>query len=123
MNRTECSVGNSVVVASANPDLRRRLRKQLGGNSWAVQEALGGAEALSLVEEGRAGTLLLDHWLPDLDVQELVDLVKEKYPEVRVLILGAECEERGLLEKLSGHRRSAPGSGGSARLGEMAKRG
>jgi DNA-binding NtrC family response regulator len=66
-----------------------------------VEEAMGGAEALSLVEEGACGALLLDRWLPDLDVQELVGIIKARYPHVHVLVLGSEAEERYLVEKLS----------------------
>jgi DNA-binding NtrC family response regulator len=73
----------------------------LGTRSWTVEEALGGAEALSLVEEGAFKALLLDRWLPDLDVSELVDIIKARHPQVQVLVVGSEVEERHLVERLS----------------------
>jgi DNA-binding NtrC family response regulator len=65
-----------------------------------VEEAVGGAEALSLVDEGTFKALLLDRWLPDLDVPELVDIIKTRHPQVQVLVVGSEAEERHLVERL-----------------------
>jgi transcriptional regulator with GAF, ATPase, and Fis domain len=62
---------------------------------------MGGAEALSLVEDGAFGALLLDRWLPDLEVSELMEIVKARHPQVQVLLVGSEAEERFLLERLS----------------------
>jgi DNA-binding NtrC family response regulator len=62
---------------------------------------MGGAEALSLVEDGAFGALLLDRWLPDLEVAELVDIIKARHPHVQVLVLGSEAEEHSLVERLS----------------------
>ncbi len=96
-----CGARSAAIVASANKELRKRILKWLGARSWMVEEAMGGAEALSLVEDGGFGALLLDRWLPDLDVQELAGMVRERHPHVQVLVLGTEAEERGLIETLS----------------------
>lgn len=96
-----CRVRSAAVVASANQELRKRILKRLRARSWTVEEAMGGAEALALVEDGTFGALLLDRWLPDLEVAELVEILKARHPQVRVLLLGSEAEERCLLEKLS----------------------
>ena len=96
-----CEARSSAVVASANKEFRERILKRLGSRSWTVEEALGGAEALSLVEEGAFKALFLDRWLPDLDVSELVDIIKARHPQVQVLVVGSEVEERRLVERLS----------------------
>jgi len=95
-----CEARSAAVVASANKEFRERILKRLGSRSWTVEEALGGAEALSLVEEGAFKALLLDRWLPDLDVSELVDIIKARHPQVQVLVVGSEVEERRLVERL-----------------------
>jgi DNA-binding NtrC family response regulator len=92
---------SAVIVGSANEEFRKRILRRLGAGSWTVEEARGGAEALSLVEDGAFQTLLLDRWLPDLEVQELVEIIKTRHPHVQVLVLGSEAEERCLLERLS----------------------
>jgi transcriptional regulator with GAF, ATPase, and Fis domain len=38
--------------------------------------------------------------LPDLDVPELVDIIKARHPQVQVLVVGSEVEERHLVERL-----------------------
>jgi DNA-binding NtrC family response regulator len=75
----------------------------LRAENWTVEEAMGGAEALSLAEDGAFGALLLDRWLPDLEVEELVDTIKARHPHVQVVVLGSEAEERCLVERLSQH--------------------
>jgi len=92
---------SAAIVASANKEFRKRILRWLGERSWTVEEAMGGAEALSRVEDGAFRALLLDRWLPDLDVEELVDTIKSRHPHVQVLVLGSEAEERCLVERLS----------------------
>jgi DNA-binding NtrC family response regulator len=96
-----CEARSAAIVASANKEFRERILKRLGTRSWTVEEALGGAEALSLVEDGAFKALFLDRWLPDLDVSELVDIIKARHPQVQVLVVGSEVEERHLVERLS----------------------
>ena len=99
--KPRCEARSAAIVASANKEFRERILKRLGDHSWTVEEALGGAEALSLVEDGAFNALLLDRWLPDLDVPELVDIIKARHPRVEVLVVGSEVEERHLVERLS----------------------
>ena len=95
-----CETRSAAIVASASKEFRERILTQLGARSWTVEEALGGAEALSLVEDGAFKALLLDRWLPDLDVPELVDIIKARHPQVQVLVVDSEVEERHLVERL-----------------------
>jgi DNA-binding NtrC family response regulator len=96
-----CEGRRAAIVASANKEFRDRILTQLGARSWSVEEAPGGAEALSLVEGGAFKALFLDRWLPDLDVPELVHIIKTRHPQVQVLVVGSEAEERHLVERLS----------------------
>ena len=103
MSASDCRLApeacSAVIVASGNKEFRKRILKWLGARSWTVEEALGGAEALSLVEEGAFQGLLLDRSLPDLDVPELVNIIKARHPQVQVLVVGSEGEERHLVER------------------------
>src|SRR5581483_5457985 len=74
-----------VVLASADPALRQRLRESLAGLRWRVHEAAGGAEALTLLERQPSDALLMDGWLPDLEASELASHIALMYPEVDVL--------------------------------------
>ncbi len=83
----------NAVIASPNGDFRRRLVQSLQLASCNVREAQGGAEALAKLEGGVCQALLLDNWLPDLDVSELLHIVKRRYPQVKVLVIDSATGE------------------------------
>ena len=74
-----------VVLASPDAALRGRLRASLSGMRWQVREASGGAEALAQMEEQTPEALLLDAWLPDLDVSAVSGEVRQSFPQVDLL--------------------------------------
>lgn len=78
------------IVVSPDPDLRQRLASSLAGMRWKVREAAGGAEAMLLLEERGAEAMLLDHWLPDLEVEEFTEDVRLLYPEMELLRLDSD---------------------------------
>jgi DNA-binding NtrC family response regulator len=75
----------SVVLASANAGLRQRLKVSLSDMRWQVREAMGGAEAMAHMEEHRPEALVVDNWLPDLEVGEFVGQMHQLYPGVDLL--------------------------------------
>jgi DNA-binding NtrC family response regulator len=75
----------SVILASADASLRQRLRNSLSGLRWDVREARGGAEAIAQLEGRPTEALLLDHWLPDLEVMELAEQIGTLYPFMELL--------------------------------------
>jgi CheY-like chemotaxis protein len=79
----------TTIVASPDPLFRRRILQDLATQSWPVEEVCGGAEALALLEGGKCQTLLLDRWLPDLDVDELVGTIRARHPHVEIMVLDA----------------------------------
>lgn len=75
----------TVVVASADAGLRQRLKKSLSGLRWQVREAGGGAEAMAQLEESRPEALVVDSWLPDLEIGEFASVIRMMYPGMEVL--------------------------------------
>ncbi len=75
----------TVILASADASLRQRLRESLSGLRWNVREACGGAEAIAQLEGRPTEALLLDHWLPDLEVMELAEQIGALYPQMEML--------------------------------------
>jgi DNA-binding NtrC family response regulator len=80
----------TVVLATADRTLRRRLHDGLTGLRWTVREAKGGAEALAQLEEQPTEALLLDAWLPDLDVAELIGQIHALHPQLDLLRMDGE---------------------------------
>src|ERR1700723_2914215 len=75
----------TVVLASADAALRQRLRTSLTGLRWQVREASGGAEAMAQLEDARSEALLVDSWLPDLEVGEFATVIRMLYPGMELL--------------------------------------
>ncbi len=75
----------TVVLASADASLRQRLHSSLSGLRWQVREARGGAEAIAQLEGHPTEALLLDHWLPDLEVGEFAEQLGVMYPGMDLL--------------------------------------
>ncbi len=68
----------TVVLAVVDADLRQRLREQLEALRWEVREAGGGAEAMARLDHAGAEALVVDSWLPDLEVQEFAGLMRRR---------------------------------------------
>jgi DNA-binding NtrC family response regulator len=81
----EGAIARTVVLASADAGLRQRLRASLTGLRWQVREAGGGAEAMVQLEASRPEALLVDSWLPDLEVGEFAGQIRMLYPGIEVL--------------------------------------
>jgi DNA-binding NtrC family response regulator len=81
----EAAAMRTVVLASADAGLRQRLRASLTGLRWQVREAAGGAEAMAQLEDSRSEALLMDSWLPDLEVGEFATVIRMLYPAMELL--------------------------------------
>jgi DNA-binding NtrC family response regulator len=81
----EAAAVRTVVLASADAGLRQRLRTSLTGLRWQVREAVGGAEAMAQLEDARSEALLVDNWLPDLEVGEFASVIRMMYPSMELL--------------------------------------
>jgi DNA-binding NtrC family response regulator len=81
----EAAAMRTVVLASADAGLRQRLRASLTGLRWQVREAAGGAEAMAQLEDSRSEALLMDSWLPDLEVGEFATAIRMLYPAMELL--------------------------------------
>ncbi|MBB5057612.1 DNA-binding NtrC family response regulator [Granulicella aggregans] len=90
------SASRTVIVASTDVALRARLRANLMNLRWQVREASGGAEAVALLDEAPAEALMLDSWLPDLDIVELVCHIRSSHPAIDLLRIDGTSENEGV---------------------------
>jgi len=74
-------------VASPSPGLREQVLDSLQDRRWPVQQVGGGADALAKLETGNWQVLFLDRRLPDLDAEELVEIIKRRFPGIAVVVL------------------------------------
>ena len=90
--------------------------------------AAGGAEAMAHLEEQVPEVLLLDHWLPDLEVGEFSRQIQSLYPEMELLDVQGEAlsgsrvgSRRGeLLHALRAAGSLARESGGAVEIAALA---
>jgi len=81
-----------IVLASADAGLRARLKISLTGMRWEVFEAVGGAEAMARLDAIRPEALLVDSWLPDLEVSEFAGQIRMLYPAVELMRMDGSAD-------------------------------
>jgi DNA-binding NtrC family response regulator len=81
-----------VLVVSPNARLREGLQEKLGASRWNLLHVSGGAEALRILHKrgNEDGVLLLDPSLPDLEPGEFQAIVRERYPNMQILMLNSQ---------------------------------
>ena len=79
--------GRNVIVASGNALLRETIAAELQMLRWTVRQARGAAEIFALMDEQASTALLLDSWLPDIDVPECVRELSSLFPQLDLVAL------------------------------------
>jgi DNA-binding NtrC family response regulator len=80
------SRSGKVLVASSQEHFRVHVLKGLARAGPPSSEAVGGADALMQLEKGEFGTLVLDPDIDDLDVDELLVTIRNRFPRVAVVV-------------------------------------
>ena len=62
----------TALVASADRSFRQRLSEVLSGLRWQVREAEGGADAWTQAQSILPEAVIVDSWLPDLELDEFL---------------------------------------------------
>jgi DNA-binding NtrC family response regulator len=82
-----CPTPNGVLVASPSTSFREQVRRSLDIRNGPVVEVNGGADALIELESGRWQMLFVDRRLPDLDAEELIEIIGTRFPGIEVVLL------------------------------------
>ncbi|HTV13264.1 MAG TPA: sigma-54 dependent transcriptional regulator [Acidobacteriaceae bacterium] len=82
----------TAILTSADASFRQRLRDALTDLRWQVREAAGGAETLAQLDEQPAEAVVLDSWLPDLEIREFVDEFRRLHGGVDLLMADASSD-------------------------------
>ncbi len=75
----------AALVVSADASFRQRLRQTLSGLRWQVREAATGAQAWAAAEGIALEAVIVDSWLPDLDLGEFLREFQLSFAGVEVL--------------------------------------
>jgi DNA-binding NtrC family response regulator len=85
----------TALVASADGSFRQRLTEILSGLRWQVREADGGAQAWAQANAIAPEAVIVDSWLPDLDLGEFLKEFRSIFPEVDVVTVGGASSHEG----------------------------
>jgi len=85
----------AALIASPNRTLREQVAHRLNGRCRPVQQAFGGADALAKLEKADWQVLFIDRHLPDLDAEELIEIIQRRFPNIRVVRLEGEDSSSG----------------------------
>jgi len=80
-------------VASADSNFRQRLTQVLAGLRWQVREAEGGAQAWAEAQSSTPEAMIVDSWLPDLDLAEFLTDFRGTFPQVDLVAAGAASSQ------------------------------
>ncbi len=83
----------TALVASADRSFRQRLTETLTGLRWQVREAEGGAQAWAEAESALPEAIIVDSWLPDLDLAEFLKDFRSQFPDVDLVTAGGSIAQ------------------------------
>jgi DNA-binding NtrC family response regulator len=82
----------SALVASADRSFRQRVAQTLTGLRWQVREVEGGAQAWAEADAALPEAIIVDSWLPDLEMSEFLKEFHGSFPGVDVVTTNGELE-------------------------------
>jgi DNA-binding NtrC family response regulator len=83
------------VLASSDSSFRQRLGETLSGLRWHVREAETGAQAWAEAELSAPEAVIVDSWLPDLDLDEFLEEFRASFPKTDLLTAGGTRAQDG----------------------------
>lgn len=83
----------TALVASADRSFRQRLSEILSGLRWQVREAEGGADVWTQAQSTPPEAVIVDSWLPDLELDEFLKEFRGSFPQVDLITAGMQQTE------------------------------
>lgn len=89
------AVRPAILVVDDSPAMRRYLRLLLESDSYLVETAESGLEALHCVQRGRTpDVVLLDMQMPDLDGLQTLRILRKLRPDLKVIMCSGVDDPR-----------------------------
>jgi DNA-binding NtrC family response regulator len=82
----------TALVASADSSFRQRIAETLSGLRWQVREVEGGAQAWAEAGASTPEAIIVDSWLPDLELSEFLKEFRGSFPNVDMVTAQGETD-------------------------------
>lgn len=76
-----------ILVIDDEAIVRTSCERTLAPEGYEVRVATGGKEGLDVLEEERFNLVLLDLKMPDIDGIDVLNTIKKKWPETKVVMI------------------------------------
>ena len=85
--------GTNVLIVDDAPFMRMMLKEILSSDGHTIIQATNGEECLTILETTPIDTCILDINMPVMDGMQALTIIKNKYPQIKVIMLSAQCTE------------------------------
>lgn len=89
-----------ILVVDDEPPIRRLLKTALTAQSWRVEEAIDGPEALDFLRRNKVDLIVLDLGLPGLDGLDVIRRLREAGNVTPIIVLSSRDDEKGKVAAL-----------------------
>jgi two-component system, NtrC family, nitrogen regulation response regulator NtrX len=83
-------MGN-ILIIDDEPEIRAVLKDVLNDENYQVYLAGDGMEGLAILEHEAVDLVILDVWLPNMGGIDVLKLIKEKHPDIEVIIISGHA--------------------------------
>ena len=100
-----------VLIVDDEPFIRQILSRIVAREGYLVSEAVDGQDAIEKLAEQKQDFVISDIKMPRMDGLQLLAIIKEKYPDIRVLLVtafGSEYSFRDILDAGADHYIAKP---------------
>ncbi len=74
------------------------LSKRLTARGFEVEGALGGPQALELLDARPFDVVLLDVWMPGMDGLEVLKAIRRRHPSVKIILVSGNASINAAIE-------------------------
>jgi DNA-binding NtrC family response regulator len=91
-------MSEKVLIVDDEKDFLETIAERLGLRGMDVSTATSAEDALQMVEEGAYDVVIMDFMMPALDGFKALKLLKQKQPEIQIILLTGNVPERTHIE-------------------------